>query len=1079
MKALLNWLTILVTLAMLAPCGTALAQVGEELPAADYYVAVGALYSGQYRDAERELRRQTQRGGPAAPRWADSICYHAMLGEVLFHEGRNAEALAQFDAACRYIQAYPDWLTRVNFQRPPQPDANLARHQAPWGQSTRGSTPAVFPRTEQVAFGRLDNTAVLQQGGVYAAPEYRRVNVVEIVRTSALALRRRAELLGPLAKYDQVFQDLSATLARGNLTLAGHWSSAWIDLERGLVYAGLGQFDQAGAALNRATMLGGQFDHPLTCVALLEQGRLAMRTANGAASAQLLTEAGISAYYYENWDVLTESAWLGWVNHIAHGANGVYPPLEPIAAWAQSNRLLHTSVKLRLAQAESLLWLGQLPQATALLGGAARPTGEMANSLVTIHHWYLQAVANYLQGRTAPGGDALAKALSSQASASLRNFQIGAANKLFDEGAISSRIAADVYAALLGEPLPADWAYQPLDVMAVLMTAHDDAFDRWFLAALDAKKAPLAIDVAEQAKRRRFLASLPLGGRLEAVRTILEAPEPELSKEAGLQRQQYLSIAPAYRELAAAGNQLQGELRAGPIVPKPDDKDRIKQSSDRFDEWHRNAQAREDLIMQLALRRLPSSLEFPPWRPFAEMQKGLADGQALVIFHSAANQLYGFLVTNRDARDWKLGPVQRVRTKLAELLKAQGNYSAGRVMTVDDLNRAAWRKSANEVYAAVFNDSRLDLENTKELIIVPDDVLWYLPFAALVPEVGEHAEPLAGRVPIRYGPTASLVVGNDHQLRRPQRTGIVGDELNKDAAVTAGEDLLAKLDPLVPGPLHLSMPLPEPGYLIAPLLDGLVVFDDVQIERAAVAGWSPLPRSGAGAADTLAAWMALPYGGPQRVVVTSFTTDAEQGLRTSRRNGAPGSEVFQTLCRFMANGAQTILLTRWRTSGRTNFDLVREFVQELPHTSAAESWQRAVVLAREAPLDVSREPRLKRSDDKLGVRELPTADHPFFWAGYLLVDTGQRPGQNRAPKPASPTELTKGAVPPTSLPPPVMMPPQSAPGAGATPAPGEATNNANSKSNDETKTDSAKIDPAKADGQKPRDEQTRDEKSGN
>lgn len=86
----------------------------------------------------------------------------------------------------------------------------------------------------------------------------------------------------------------------------------------------------------------------------------------------------------------------------------------------------------------------------------------------------------------------------------------------------------------------------------------------------------------------------------------------------------------------------------------------------------------------------------------------------------------------------------------------------------------------------------------------------------------------------------------------------------------------------------------------------------------------------------------------------------------------------------MSDGARTILLTRWRTSGRTNFELVREFARELPNAPANEAWQRACLLARETPLDASREPRLKRSDE---TGELPTADHPFFWAGYMLVDT--------------------------------------------------------------------------------------------
>ena len=55
----------------------------------------------------------------------------------------------------------------------------------------------------------------------------------------------------------------------------------------------------------------------------------------------------------------------------------------------------------------------------------------------------------------------------------------------------------------------------------------------------------------------------------------------------------------------------------------------------------------------------------------------------------------------------------------------------------------------------------------------------------------------------------------------------------------------------------------------------------------------------------------------------------------------------------------------------------------------AEAWQRSVFLAREAPLDANREPRLKRPED---IDQVQLADHPFFWAGYLLIDSGSDPG---------------------------------------------------------------------------------------
>ena len=62
--------------------------------------------------------RETQRGvHTPQSRWIDSICYYAMLGEVLYQEGRNADALAQFDQACQVLLAYPNWLLQVRFQQ--------------------------------------------------------------------------------------------------------------------------------------------------------------------------------------------------------------------------------------------------------------------------------------------------------------------------------------------------------------------------------------------------------------------------------------------------------------------------------------------------------------------------------------------------------------------------------------------------------------------------------------------------------------------------------------------------------------------------------------------------------------------------------------------------------------------------------------------------------------------------------------------------------------------------------------------------------------------------------------------------
>jgi hypothetical protein len=79
--------------------------------------------------------------------------------------------------------------------------------------------------------------------------------------------------------------------------------------------------------------------------------------------------------------------------------------------------------------------------------------------------------------------------------------------------------------------------------------------------------------------------------------------------------------------------------------------------------------------------------------------------------------------------------------------------------------------------------------------------------------------------------------------------------------------------------------------------------------------------------------------------------------------------------------------------------------------AATEAWQRSVLLARESTLDPALEPRLKRAEK---LEEAPTANHPFFWAGYLLVDTGYDPAgvEDEKVDQEQPPTLKLRAVPP-------------------------------------------------------------------
>jgi hypothetical protein len=163
----------------------------------------------------------------------------------------------------------------------------------------------------------------------------------------------------------------------------------------------------------------------------------------------------------------------------------------------------------------------------------------------------------------------------------------------------------------------------------------------------------------------------------------------------------------------------------------------------------------------------------------------------------------------------------------------------------------------------------------------------------------------------------------------------------------------------------------------------LVVLDDIDDLQKGVFAWGPAQIDRGAPGSTVEAWMNLPWAAPDQLILPGFHTPAEDGLRGKDT----GDELMLSTCGLMAAGVRTMLLSRWRTGGQMSMDLVREFLQELPHEDAASAWQRSVLLARSSELDPNLEPRLK------GVEEghLPRAEQPFFWSGYMLIDTGTVP----------------------------------------------------------------------------------------
>lgn len=971
------------------------------VPPLTYYTAFGDYYDGEYRDALKRFQEEW-RGAikNVQTRWIDSICYHTMMGECYYQMGELDQALEQYTAALRLYLTFPDWMIRVQFPTTIRPDNTNAFRQPTWGVSGRNAQLGQFPTSMLMGQGRIDNNAPFRQGGVVQAPILFSVNVQEIVRCTALAIRRRTELLGPVAQYDPITSDLIAELTR-RPGPPNHWSQAWVEIPLALALIAGGKEAEALPLLNRSVVVAGQYDHPLTCVALFELGRMSLLRGNYPEAVKLFEEASYAAVAFDDYGMVEESLRNAALGHLLANRRVFYAPLAPAGQWARAKNGRQLETSLLLCGAENHVVLGQsreaaaaLEQARALIGRRTMGAGRIGGRLN-----YLAATVQFQQRNISAGADALAAAVAYLRRGSHWLFQIRMVDQRFTSGqvntrdAITPRTAMEVYGLLLRDPQPIDWAMDPMESLAVLVTPHPGPFEHWFLVALNRKEFETAIEIADRARRHRFYSSLPLGGRLESLRWILEAPDAALEAEALRQRQDLLAQYPVYQQLSQQARQVRAKLEAMPLVAE--DAEALRQQTKIFEELAAASLKQEAVLREIAVRREPAQMVFPPLRSTKELQENMPAGTALLTFFSAGGDMYGFLINQERYTYWRLKNPSVLAKQIVAVLREMGQFEQNREVTFKELDAPAWRDSAHALLAAILEGSQADLSQSfPELVIVPDGLLWYVPFEALQVQIGDQLLPLISRMRVRYAPTASLAVPDARGRSPVAKTAVVLGKLYPRHDDTVAQTAFEEFAGVIPGSVAVKGPLlPATSSLYGTLIDRLIVLDDIVLPDANPYSWSPIQLDRGKPGSALGDWLALPWGGPSVVVLPGFHTAAETALKKFDRT-APGAEVFLSVCGLLASGTRTVLLSRWRTGGQSSFDLVREFTQELPHTSPADAWQRAVLVASDTRVNPDREPRIKEPGDG----PLPKATHPFFWAGYMLVDSGVPAGPAEAGK---------------------------------------------------------------------------------
>lgn len=668
--------------------------------------------------------------------WIDAIPVHAMLGECFYQTGELRQAVTQIEAALSLLGRNRDWLERFDWNSAAAGLALPADERSHWIAENPNTIMAL---PERLMLTATDPKSVRAAGSrpLLALAARAQLDAIEILRGAAVAGYRRRLILGVLA--DQTARGSPPpTIAATDqpASLSGLLLNA---VDTCHAFAG-GQQQTAEDLESLAER--EQALHPLTPVLLLAATRLASEQARSAQAAALATRAVEAAGLLGQPEFVAEALLLtvGLGEDDARATGLDFPGVA--VSYLRRGRV--AAVGALLAASEMALKSDDLGAADQLLNQARAALQRRRVRLprLAAHGDYLTACLAARRGATLDGarptevdeavqrllGFARGQPSDPPAASTPRLFQMDLAlARSRHRGADPQQ--SDVLLQRVTRNSPT-WLWQVDPVDAISIQAADRApavAARLSLALQRDHTADLAA-LADALLRYRFLAQLPLGGRLQQVRSIASA-EPE--------------------QLIGAA----AELRAN----APADFKRLR------DAWAQPADseaepdtALEALVAQIALRRSAMPEAVPP--PLADVSAngGLDEHTGMLVYVDLGERYWGLLILSDQTLAWSLPPNRTLRAEVLAVLRAIGvpALAAGSRLS----GPAVWQNEVAKISQRLIpSEHQGAVAGLRRLIIVPDGVLWYLPMELLSLRGDTHgnatAARLGERLAVRYSPT--------------------------------------------------------------------------------------------------------------------------------------------------------------------------------------------------------------------------------------------------------------------------------------------------------------------------------------
>lgn len=455
---------------------------------------------------------------------------------------------------------------------------------------------------------------------------------------------------------------------------------------------------------------------------------------------------------------------------------------------------------------------------------------------------------------------------------------------------------------------------------------------------------PGAFEYAERAKARVLLDALR-SGRNQPTANITEAEKTEENRL----RSELVSLNAQISRIDASKNsdrQRLSELQ-----------NKLEQARTAFQSFQTNLYAAHPEL------RISRGATEPVKLP--EIGKLLDEKTALLEYLVTDNAVFLFVFTKQNAEI-------SLKTYRVEINRSELAARTNRFRQMLAESNLLFGAPARGLYDLLLKPAQAQIKNKSNLVIVPDDGLWELPFQALQQAENHYVLDDAA---ISYIPSLTiwrelrtaqrsenklnnlLAFGNPSSMKSGDKTnfadlpeatrqalalrGLYGAQNSKIFVGAAASENIFKLEAARFSVLHLA----THGVLdnVSPLNSYVLL----------------APNAAANEDGRLEAWEILEMNLPAEMVVLS-------ACETARGQARSGEGLVGLAWSLMVAGTRTVVVSQWKVESSSTTDLMTEFYKSLKQNSALDKSQ----ALRESALKLRHSERFA---------------HPFYWAGFIEI----------------------------------------------------------------------------------------------